>query len=271
MNQYYLGNTLINDAYIGSIRVADLIVSSSTLNIDYLVIGGGGAGGGNFFTASGPTGGGGGAGGLLSGSISITKTNTTYTAIVGAAGLGLGTVRANGPNGSPSSLIGGLINVVTVGGGGGGGYALNGSDGGCGGGGGGATPGFTSGGTGSAGPPRQGFNGAPDYDVIPNTGGGGGGTAAAATTNIGASGSVWLDGFEYGRGGDARGSLQASGSGGGGPAIAGGQGQNGNPGTIIIRYPGSGSKATGGAITFVDGYTYHRFLFPNGGTGSFTY
>jgi hypothetical protein len=271
MNQYYLGNTLINDSYLGSIRIEDLIVSASTLNIDYLVIAGGGGGGGNPITASGPTGGGGGAGGLLSGSTSITKTNTTYTVIVGAQGAGSGAVRAAGENGKDSSLVGGILNIVTTGGGGGGAYAGNGLNGGCGGGGGGATPGSTTGGTGIAGPPRQGFNGAPDYDVVANTGGGGGGTAAAATINLGGSGSVWLDGLEYGRGGDARGFNQATGSGGGGPAINGGSGGGANPGTVIIRYPGTGSKATGGAITFVDGYTYHRFLFPNGGTGSFTY
>ena len=264
MNQFFVGNTLINDAYLGSIRIEDLLMGSSSLNIDYLVIGGGGGGGDNGMTTA-LKGGGGGAGGLVTGSATILKQNTNYQVIVGFYGDKVS--GSNGLNGTPSSLIGGAISAIGIGGGGGGKYAQNGLSGGSGGGGGGATPGSTTGGTGTAG---QGNNGAPDYDIVANTGGGGGGAAAAATTNIGASGSIWLDGVEYGRGGDSGAGQQAIGYGGGGPWT-----KNANYGNVIIRYPGTGSKATGGNITYSNGYTYHQFItFGTGSyipTSSFTY
>jgi len=63
MQQYYLGNTLINDSYLGRIRVEDLFSLPAGYFVDYLVVAGGGAAGNGV-----NCGGGGGAGGLLSGS-----------------------------------------------------------------------------------------------------------------------------------------------------------------------------------------------------------
>lgn len=258
MNQYFLGNTLINDSYLGSIRVAD-IVTQPYLEVDYLVIaGGGGAGASATF---GRTGGGGGAGGLLTGSLILMNSNTSYQTIIGLQGTGSLEGNISGQNGGNSSLIGGVLNVVTTGGGGGGGYTLNGKNGGSGGAGGGN---FGAAGFGISTPIKQGNDGANGGSL---SGGGGGGAAAAGGGSVGGSGSIWLDGIEYGRGGEQGNGGGAVTSGGGGVTFLQ-EGKGGNVGRVILRYPGTGSKATGGTITFSNGYTYHTFT---SGTGSFTY
>lgn len=48
MNQYYLGNTLINDSYLGSIRVEDLLAYKQPMAIEYLIVAGGACGGGDY-------------------------------------------------------------------------------------------------------------------------------------------------------------------------------------------------------------------------------
>jgi hypothetical protein len=52
--------------------------------------------------------------------------------------------------------------------------------------------------------------------------------------------------------------------------VAGGGGNNsgnGYNGIVIIRYPGTQQKASGGNVTFAGGYTYHTF--PSSGTYTF--
>jgi hypothetical protein len=266
MNQFFVGNTLINDAYLGSIRVED-ILANPYLEIDYLVVAGGGAGGGTNFTTT--FSGGGGAGGLLTGSAIIAKLNTPYQVIVGAAGTGSFTSPAGkaGQDGQNSSLIGGSLNVIATGGGAGGGTTNSvGRNGGSGGGG-------AAGGGGGTAVMGQGKDGGVGVSPL---GGGGGGASTAGSGVIGGSGSVWLDGITYARGGASSGSNTPDiyGGGGRGSGDNNTSGQNGKTGTVIIRYPGTGSKATGGKITFSDGYTYHQF-FEFGGvysaTSSFTY
>lgn len=62
--------------------------------------------------------------------------------------------------------------------------------------------------------------------------------------------------------------IVVGGGGGGGEAsgYGGSRGGSGGSGVVIIRYPGTVAKATGGTITYVNGYVYHRFT----GAGTFT-
>jgi hypothetical protein len=271
MELVYLGNTLINDVMLGAQRMDD-VFTPSLLSIDYLIVAGGGAGGGHIGTSSLiPGGGGGGAGGLRSGSLGLTQ--GSYQIIVGSGGIGVPAV--TGGNGRASSFIG----ISTVGGGGGGGASNgNGANGGSGGGGGGDT------GVRGLGTTNQGNNGGNPNGT--NIAGGGGGAGSAGTgvngPNFG-SGSIWFDGLEYAIGGLGEGPglgniRTGSGFGNGGrgtyttaaPAVSG---SNGTPGVVILRYAGSGSRASGGVITFNDGYTYHTFtsasLVASNLTGSF--
>lgn len=137
--------------------------------IDYIVVAGGGAGGGTYY------GGGGGAGGLLTSSSITLNPNTTYAVVVGA---GAG---ADGGNGSNSSLIGTGLSVTTLGGGKGG-SVYSGTAGTSGGSGGGsAAAGAYNNGSGTAGPPRQGYNGGTVSSGNAVYGGGGGGSGGAGT------------------------------------------------------------------------------------------
>jgi hypothetical protein len=265
MNQFFVGNTLINDAYLGSIRVEDVTQYTTQLDIDYLVQAPGGGGGGS--NVNGIFSGGGGAGGLLTGSATIFKDNISYQVIIGNPGTGSSSNGRAGQNGQNNSLIGGPFNVVAFGGGGGGGTNDTvGKNGGCGGGG-------ANGAGGGSGTFGQGKDGG--IGVAP-LGGGGGGTSTAGSGFLGGSGSIWLDGQTYGVGGISSGSVTGNiyGGGGRGIGVTSNSGQDGKYGTVIIRYPGTGSKATGGKIIYSNGYTYHQF-FEFGGvysaTSSFVY
>lgn len=304
MNQFFVGNTLINDAYLGGIRVEDLVAYKQPMAIEYLIVAGGGAGGSG-------NGGGGGGGGFVTGSTNIPA--GTYEVIIGNGGASTGGSYAKGPNGKNS-----WFNNVSASGGGGGGTGFtgvsgdrSGSNGGSGGGA--CGPGDQTdirGGTGSLG---QGFNGGGVKFSIDNvyqaSGPGGGAGAAAVKATVynsayaGGNGKAWLDGVTYagggggvggagtgnggagGTGGGGRGGwpdgLAQSGSnnlgGGGGGASRNDGGNNtaGGSGIVKIRYAGTGSRATGGTITFSGGYTYHTFiaadLVGTDNTGSFTY
>lgn len=142
-------------------------------SIDYLVVAGGGGGGD----------GGGGAGGLLTGT--LTLSSGTHTVVIGAGG-------AAGVSGSTSSF--GIL-VSTVGGGfGGAGAGSNGTAGGSGGGGGRGSyyngPG-TTGGLGTAGPPRQGYDGGGGYWQNLTWSGGGGGAGGTALSTVTLSGTTY--------------------------------------------------------------------------------
>ena len=45
MNQIYLGNTLINDAFLGTDRMDDIFRTNAAIQVEYLVVAGGGSGG----------------------------------------------------------------------------------------------------------------------------------------------------------------------------------------------------------------------------------
>jgi hypothetical protein len=145
---------------------------SIALSPEYLVVAGGGGGGnGDFYY----TGGGGGAGGLLTGSLPISS-GTQYTVTVGGGG---GQV----PNGSNS-----VFASITAIGGGAGATAYGGSAGGSGGGAGLFFQGQFNGpgGTGTVGPPRQGYNGGASGTLgegrTAGAGGGAGAVGESGTT-----------------------------------------------------------------------------------------
>ena len=266
MNQYYLGNTLINDSYIGSIRVEDLIAQQQAIVIEYLVVAGGGSA--QFVSSEADSGGGGGAGGLRSGSAVIQPFQTSITAIVGNGGTYSGGVALNGGN---SSFIGSGISLTSTGGGRGGFTNTDGANGGSGGGDGGGSGGP---GTGIAG---QGFGGGVAGNITGNRQGGGGGGAAGAGTNVsgitsGGPGATWFIFGTYSRGGKGQrsnnGATGGSNTGNGGGSLGFDEGINaGGSGIIHVRYAGP-QVASGGSVSYSNGYTYHTFT---SGTGSFTY
>lgn len=134
----------------------------------------------------------------------------------------------NGGAGLPFSILG--ISYYFAGGAGGGTYnAVTGGNGGAGGGGGGASTG-ASGGTGD--------------------------TQSINTAGNGASGSNSTGGA---------GATNSGGGGGGGAGGSAGVGGAGGSGIVIVRYPGL-PAATGGTITYLNGYTIHTFTT----SGTFT-
>lgn len=133
MKQVYKGTTLINDIFIGSDRVGNVIPPVQPFIVEY-VVAGGGAGGGS-------AGGGGGGGEVATGSIQLTYAST-YNIFVGNGGLGGTQATGYGQNGETSSIYLSTTEILSVlGGGSGSGYAKdtitfynNGGDGGSGGG-----------------------------------------------------------------------------------------------------------------------------------------
>jgi len=255
--------------------------------VEVLVVAGGGSGGiresnSNPFCG----GGGGGAGGLIYNSAYQITNAAAITVTVGAGAASPTSNNVNGNNGS-NSVFGSL---TAIGGGGGGAYQANGVSGGSGGGAG--RDAVTAGGAATAGQGFQGGNGG--LNPVGSGGGGGAGQPGAIGTAIGGKGG---DGLAFsisgtsttyaGGGGGASFNNNAtpnSGSGGGGngavetsnPIATAGQantggggggdkGGAGGSGIVIVRYPGL-PAATGGTITYLNGYTIHTFTT----SGTFT-
>jgi len=250
-----------------------LLISQPTIvtTLDFLIIGGGGSGGAINTTLPGQAldeGGGGGAGGFISSSAPYYQTQGPLSIIVGAGAPRL-TNYGNGVSGSDSSFFG----YTAFGGGGGSGTATTGGNGGSGGGGSvfSGTP--RAEGVGTIG---QGNDGASGWrTATPNSqkGGPGGGANSAAINNatmrVEGQPKAWLDGNYYARGGFVQGmsapvtsSLAGNGGTGRTNSVAGteaGGGISNGSGSVIIRYPGTGSLFTGGTITYSGSYTYHSF------------
>ena len=270
------------------------LATSSSLAINYLIVGGGGAGGGY-------AGGGGGAGQFISASTTL-LTGSSYSVTVGQGGTAAG---FKGTNGNSSSFN----SIVAIGGGAGGAAnsgvpaAANGNSGSSGGGGSYYLNG--TGGTGTAG--NNGGTGNDGGSSASNSGGGGGASqigAGGSTTSIGGNGTLWIDGNYYagggggfrvnttlssngtgGLGGGGNGFLQqypggatlrasSSGSvntgGGGGGAQLGISSPgtwSGGSGVVKIRYYGNTPAATGGIITSGSGTITHTFT---SGSNTFT-
>lgn len=239
------GNTI---ALVSGITLSENLNVTTGGSVSALVVGGGG-GGGAF-----QIGGGGGAGAALFSASTPVVSSTAYLITVGDGGnggIGTGTVRVQGNNGSDSIFQG----VLTSAGGGGGGLVGgpgaagdNGSNGGCGGGGGGTGYGLlpSSGGTGSVG-----FNGG-GGDGYSGGGGGGmgsvGGTVppGSLTGGSGGSGLTYIIGgtsYLLGGGGGGGGAIWVGPGGSGGGGSGAGQFGNGVNGTTNT---GGGGGGTGG-------------------------
>lgn len=142
---------------------------ANSVILDYLVVAGGGSGGGW-------QGGGGGAGGYLTGTYLSLSLNTAYTVTVGAGGTAAAYPGTDCRGTSGFNSV--FAQFTAIGGGYGGAYGGTtaaygvGANGGSGGGGG-FGPLLTAG-SGTVGPPRQGYNGGPGNNSSFNEGGGGG-------------------------------------------------------------------------------------------------
>lgn len=227
--------------------------------IEYLVLAGGGAGTcGN----SGNIGnGGGGAGGILASTLDLRRA-TAYTFAVGAGAtgttFGLGNVAANGSN---SGIIGAGIaggGVVANGGGSAKAYisgSFTSNSGGCGSGG---TYNNIAPGAGTAGPPRQGYDGAAGLVGGNYNGGGGGGTgangvsgASGGTGGAGSSKTIMGSAIFYGGGGGGGALGSPAGAGGTGGGGTGGVNIGGTAGTANLG--GGGGGAGGSTATGANG------------------
>ena len=272
------------------------ITALQPFTVDYLLVGGGGGGGttdsSRPFANPASWSGGGGAGGYVSGSANLNNLSV-YAITIG---------NGSSPGGSGGNST---FNGLTALGGGYGGNSnssvvQNGVAGGSGRGGGGDVPGLVYPNSGIGGASTQsstygygyGNAGGNGYDPSPERPGGGGGAGAAGAAgpvSSGGNGLQWLDGNYYAGGGGGNAGTAATttntgglGGGGNGSTLAylsgsnatnatantgggGAGGTSGGSGICIIRYPGSSSKATGGAITTNGGYVYHTFT----GNGSF--
>ena len=164
------------------------LVVPSAGSVDYLIVAGGG-GGGNAGANTGHwgAGGGGGAGGFLT-DTAVALTAQTYTITVGDGGAAGGyQTAASGAQGGNSSIVpvtSGTSYIAT--GGGGGASSIINSVGGNGGSGGGGSYAARASGTGTAGPPRQGYDGGTNTFV--NAGAGGGGAGAQGGASVGGGG-----------------------------------------------------------------------------------
>jgi len=202
-------------------------------DVEYLVVAGGGGGGGLTGVSGG---GGGGAGGYLAGT-GHAVTPQAYSITVGAGGV-VDAIGANSVFDTKTAIRGGNGGRLSVSwgidGGSGGGAAANNGD--------------STVGVGTAGPPRQGYDGGKGKIVDANGGGGGGGGASAAgsttTDDTGANGGAGISNsisgspVTYatgGRGGDV--TTNAGGAtGGANTGDGGGAGLSGGSGIVIIRY-----------------------------------
>jgi hypothetical protein len=278
----------------------DSFTRSQPPYVEVLVVAGGGGGGTGESNANGGGGGGGGAGGLIYSSAYQLTSAAAVTVTVGAGGAGGTNYNVNGSNGS-NSVFGSL---TAVGGGGGSGEQQSGGlNGGSGGGTGGdlsaGTEGQNTAGQGNPGggiPSERsggggGGAGAPGSNPPNRNGASGGigrvfsisGTSTYYAGGGGGGGSTYFTGVNptsgtggQGGGGNSSGlvggtftsatSGTANTGGGGGADMAGvGVAGSGGSGIVIVRYLGL-PAATGGTITYVNGYTIHTFT----SSGTFT-
>ena len=205
------------------------------INIEYMVLGGGGGGTGGDVSK------GGGAGGTLkTGTLPLPESGNTYPVVIGLGGATV--LNSNGLQGGSSSIFG----LTATGGTGGTILGVGGSNE--------SYNGGTLYGGGGAGAGQNGSNGA---TPPPNTLAGNGG-----------NGYTWIDGITYGPGGGGAytqgGNRAPKSSNGSGIYGNGGEanfvsGSAGSSGAAVLRYNGNTQKATGGTITYNNGYVYHTF------------
>jgi hypothetical protein len=244
--------------------------------VEVLVVAGGGGTGFD-------VGGGGGAGGVIYNSAYQITNAAAITVTIGAGGGSGQTLTVRGTNGN-NSVFGSL---TAIGGGGGGAYnsaaTAPGLDGGSGGGG-----GNYQSAAGGNGTPGQGFNGGSSAASFwgSGAGGGAGGPGANGIANQTVAGGAYAtyaisgQSANYAGGGfgafdsqtlrpsgqDSNGNtLGTYGFGANGTGSPNNSPYSGNQGIVIVRYPGL-PAATGGTITYLNGYTIHTFT----SSGTFT-
>ena len=249
--------------------------------VEVLVVAGGGSGGSR-------DAGGGGAGGLIYNSAYQLTSAAAVTVTIGAGGASVGSGNHDPGNQGSNSVFGSL---TAIGGGAGGAYSNVGGNGGSGGGAGGNT------GTPGNGTSGQGNNGGGNGGTAYTGGGGGGAGAIGGTVSSNEYGGAGGNGLAFsisgtstsyagGGGGGGANAGGAGGTGGGGAGSTGGAGTSGTSNTgggggaarnsgspsgaggsgiVIVRYPGL-PAATGGTITYLNGYTIHTFT----SSGTFT-
>jgi hypothetical protein len=250
-------------------------VPAGVTSVRYLVVAGGGAGGAAGYVDGS---GGGGAGGVLAGTFSVGA--SSYSVSVGAGGAstssGAGSHNPASFNGINSFISGTALTTITAIGGGSAssesGFSRVAQNGGSGGGGGGYSG---SRGTGTAGPPRQGYDGG--ATSAPGDGGGGGagapggngnssnGVTPARAGGVGVTNDITGTTTYYGGGGgasgDPRSGLSAGGAGGLG---GGGTGANASSESA----PTNGAVNTGGGGGGAAGTSQVGSVKPTGAGGS---
>lgn len=236
-------------------------IGQQGLDVEYLIVGGGANGGSTNTTLN--FGWGGGAGGFVSQRATL-KTTTSYPVVVGDGGTLVTLVGgtssfagqiATGGDGRTSGYPQLYTNFETASCetpsriyyAGGSGASSTGS-----------TPYCVAGDGTPTGTGNNGGNGLQWLDGNYYAGGGGGGIrgkiAYVATGGLGGGGN---GGWEFA---SPSGGVANTGGGGGGGGFGGdGAGAGGGSGIVKVRYAGTGSRATGGTISYVDGYTYHTF------------
>ena len=246
------GGDLISSSYYSG-GGAGIVLSGSlpSLEIEYIVVGGGGGAMNNENTCAQGVALAGGGGAAISGSFIIEPLVQTYPIVIGEGGIGrYACLVVSASDGSDSSAFG----VRAQGGRGANNQFNNGNSG-----------------TGSWGitTPFLGVTSSASYPPFFN-GSGAGGAAQNGSGSKGGDGLLWIDGNYYGGGGGAPAEPGASSllfgyyPGRGGIAQTGNSYDiitNGNSGSVVIRYSGTGSKATGGQLYYDvdDDYTYHFF------------
>ena len=211
------------------------------VNVDYFMVAGGG-GGGNAGANSGywGAGGGGGAGGFLT-DTAVAFSPQAYTITVGDGGAAGGyQAGASGAQGENSSIVpvSGTSYIAT--GGGGGASSIIDSVGGAGGSGGGGSYGPRAAGSGTAGPPLQGYDGGTNTYVDAGSAGGGGSAQGGASSGSGAMGGAGVsNSYRDGTSGTTKGTHYFAGGGSGGS-------YNGTAG-LINAYGGGAGGIRGGS------------------------
>ena len=241
----------------GAISLSDFWGKTNAITVDYVIVSGGGAGGNNDAKHAG---GGGGAGGMIGGTVSIGS--GTYVVTVGSGG-------------GQSSING--FGHVTVYAGGRGGTSGDGGAGGSGGGG--SSDNTGPGGNGGAGTAGQGNGGgAGNRDGYAAGGGGGKGSGGnnpdqpyggtGGTTTIRGATETFASGGNGGVYSSSNPGPGAANTGNGGGGGGNQSGKSGGSGIVIIAYPGTVAKASGGTIntTSRSGWVVHTFT----SSGTFT-
>ena len=194
-------------------------VVAGTISADYFMVAGGG-GGGNAGDGSGAwgAGGGGGAGGFLTATgTSLISQDYTITVGDGGAGAGYQISAENGTDGANSIIAPVSGTTYTALGGGAGASGVGTSTGNVGGSGGGGAYSNRASGLGTAGPPRQGYDGGVNTYVPGGAAGGGGGAQGGAAAAGGAMGGTGVsNNYRDGSAGTTKGTNYFAGGGSGG-------------------------------------------------------